>query len=186
MVERNPWWNNVSGPFPEAYGCVGVKADGGGSMRGRGIVGKMVIHRAVNNRDAAAIKAAIEAGDDVNEVEAAGNTPLHNAAYEGWVEGAELLLQLGAKINASNNAGDTPWHWASNMGHTDVCDFLVKNGAKKQQGQVIVPEHIPKVKEFYTSGEAPDHPLPSQEFMAWRKAEDDAYAKEQEQLIPGM
>jgi ankyrin repeat protein len=33
----------------------------------------------------------------------AGNTPLHNAAYEGWQEGAELLLKLGAKINASNN-----------------------------------------------------------------------------------
>ena len=39
------------------------------------------------------------------EVEAAGNTPLHNAAYEGWQEGVELLLSLGAKVNASNNAG---------------------------------------------------------------------------------
>lgn len=51
----------------------------------------------------------VDAGVIVNEVEAAGNTPLHSAAYEGWLEGAELLLQLGAKVNASNNAGDTPW-----------------------------------------------------------------------------
>ena len=47
----------------------------------------------------------MEAGHSVVEVEAAGNTPLHNAAYEGWQEGVELLLSLGAKVNASNNAG---------------------------------------------------------------------------------
>ena len=34
----------------------------------------------------------------ITEVEAAGNTPLHAAAYEGWVEGVKLLLELGAKV----------------------------------------------------------------------------------------
>ena len=62
----------------------------------------------------------------MNEVEAAGNTALHFAAYEGWAEGIELLLSLGAKVNASNNAGDRPWHWAQNMGHDDIQDLLVK------------------------------------------------------------
>ena len=33
-MERNPWYKNVEGPFPAQYGCVGVKEDGGGSMRG--------------------------------------------------------------------------------------------------------------------------------------------------------
>ncbi len=116
----------------------------------------------------------------MNEVEAAGNTPLHSAAYEGWIEGAELLLSLGAKVNASNNAGDRAWHWAQNMDHEDMMAFLVKvcptpgggasymemlmgiagagtiakvmecacmqNGAKTAQGDVLVPDHIPKVK----------------------------------------
>lgn len=35
----------------------------------------------------AAILKAVEEGHDVNEVEAAGNTPLHFACYEGWLEG---------------------------------------------------------------------------------------------------
>ena len=67
---------------------------------------------------------AVDDGENVNEVEAAGSTPLHNAAYEGWLQGAELLLSLGAKIDASNNAGDRPWHWARNMGHADMMDVL--------------------------------------------------------------
>lgn len=75
-------------------------------------------------RRAAAIVDAVDGGESVNEVEAAGNTPLHHAAYEGWLQGAELLLSLGAHINASNNAGDRPWHWARNMGHTDLIEML--------------------------------------------------------------
>ena len=39
----------------------------------------------------------MDAGENVNEVEAAGNTPLHCAAYEGWLEGIELLIKIGAK-----------------------------------------------------------------------------------------
>ena len=66
----------------------------------------------------------VEAHENVNEVEGAGNTPLHCAAYEGWAEGVQLLLSLGAKVNASNNAGDRPWHWARNMDHPDVMELL--------------------------------------------------------------
>lgn len=73
---------------------------------------------------AAAVVDAVDGGESVNEVEAAGSTPLHHAAYEGWLQGAELLLSLGAHINASNNAGDRPWHWARNMGHADVMEML--------------------------------------------------------------
>lgn len=35
----------------------------------------------------AAITKAAEEGHDINEVEGAGNTPLHFACYEGWLEG---------------------------------------------------------------------------------------------------
>ena len=113
MTEIEPWYKRVSGPFPLKYGCVGVKEDGGGSMRGRGVVGPMKIHRAVFRRDENLIRDLIEKEKmDVNEVEAAGNTPLFNAAYDNWVEGIDLLVSLVAKVNASNNAGDTAYRWA--------------------------------------------------------------------------
>jgi ankyrin repeat protein len=50
------------------------------------------------------------------------------------------------QVNASNNAGDTPWHWATNMGWSEMAALLERNGASKQKGQVLVPEHVPKVK----------------------------------------
>ena len=72
MVEANPWWKNVPtdrGELPDSYGCVGVNPHGGGSMAGKGVVGTMRLHRAVNCRNMAALEAALAAGDDVNEVE---------------------------------------------------------------------------------------------------------------------
>lgn len=52
MVEKNPWWRNCPGPYPKWDGPIGCKEDGGGCHRGQGLVGKMLIHRAVNNHDA--------------------------------------------------------------------------------------------------------------------------------------
>lgn len=54
-MEKNPWWQNLqpAGPLPVWEGRpVGVKADGGGSVRGQGRIGGMRLHRAVCNRDA--------------------------------------------------------------------------------------------------------------------------------------
>ncbi|CEG00515.1 Ankyrin repeat [Ostreococcus tauri] len=172
-TEIEPWYKRVKGPFPETYGCVGVKADGGGSMRGRGTVGTMRVHRATFNRDEAKIRALVEAGDSVNEVDAAGSTPIMCAAYEGWVRGIDVLVELGAKVNASNNAGDTAYHWAQNMDWKDIMERLKHHGADPEYlGQVIVPEHIPKVKDFYDGDEGQEHPKPSQEFLDYQNERD--------------
>lgn len=173
MVEKNPWYTRVEGPFPEKYGCVGIKPDGGGSMRGRGSVGPMKLHHAIMNRDMDLALKLIAAGQDVNEVEGAGNTPLHFAAYEGWCQGIEMLVTKGAKINASNNAGDSPWIWAANMCDDEAKDMLEKLGADPSyRGRVIVPEHIPKVKDFYELPDGKEHPKPSLEFLEQKREED--------------
>jgi hypothetical protein len=49
-MEKNPWWTRLEGPFPTWEGPKGVKADGGGNIRGQGIIGSMKLHRATNNR----------------------------------------------------------------------------------------------------------------------------------------
>jgi hypothetical protein len=60
-MEKDPWWQNVQGPFPTWKGPKGVKVDGGGSTRGQGRVGRMLLHRAVFNRakDGAGREAAV-------------------------------------------------------------------------------------------------------------------------------
>lgn len=186
MVEKNPWWHNVSGPFLIWQGPVGVKEDGGGCTRGHGRVGNMIVHRACCNRDLQAIVDAVDSGESVNEVEAAGNTPLHHAAYEGWLQGAELLLSLGAHINASNNAGDRPWHWARNMGHADAMEMLEQNGAATEQGKVLVADHIPKVKDFFQKDCWRHHPKPYADYMEMKQKQDEEFAASKKKLIPGM
>lgn len=54
-MEKNPWYKNVEGPYLQWKGPVGVKEDGGGSTRGRGRIGPMVVHRAACNRDTAGV-----------------------------------------------------------------------------------------------------------------------------------
>jgi hypothetical protein len=49
-MEKNPWWQNVQGPFLVWEGPKGVKPDGGGNIRGQGRVGDMKLHRAAHNR----------------------------------------------------------------------------------------------------------------------------------------
>jgi len=185
MTEIDPWYNRVKGPFPEKYGCVGVKEDGGGSMRGRGTVGPMKIHRAVFNRDEDAVRAIIASGEgDVNEVDGAGVTPIMCAAYEGWARGIDVLCELGAKVNASNNAGDTAYMWAETMANDDVIERLKHHGVDiNYVGQVIVPEHIPKVREFYDSEEGQKHPKPSEEYLEYQREQDAVMQKATDEAL---
>ena len=81
-----------------------------------------------------ALAAALAAGANPNEVEAAGTTPLHCAAYGGWEAGVRTLVAAGAKVAASNNAGDRAWHWAVNMGHEKVAAVLVEVSGEREKG----------------------------------------------------
>ena len=233
MVESSPWYKNLPldrGELPESYGSVGVKKDGGGSMAGRGRVGPMRLHRACNLRDMAALQAALDAGDDVNEVEAVrgagglrerrGKRALNRPPPPGGQHAAPQRLLRGlagghhlpagpgrqgerhqhracpgrrgvtprgtASRLALPQAGDSPWHWADAMGQTDALKLLERAGAAAETGDVIVPEHVDKIKEFYASDGGLTHPLPSKEFMNWRAEADAHYAHEQTSLIPGL
>ena len=58
------------------------------------------------------------------------STPLHDAAYNGHVEIANLLLQNGAELNARRDNGDTPLHDAADKGHVEITRLLLQNGAE--------------------------------------------------------
>ncbi|WP_374696027.1 ankyrin repeat domain-containing protein [Spiroplasma endosymbiont of Polydrusus formosus] len=77
------------------------------------------------------IKFLLENGADINARNNDGNTPLHNAAKNGYLNVVKLLLENGADINAINN--DDPWvtplDEAAINGNIAVVKFLLENKA---------------------------------------------------------
>lgn len=67
---------------------------------------------------------------DLGEIYEGGETHLHRAAWEGNVEGVEILVMRGADVNAVNSAGLTPLYWAILQGHMDVVRLLIESGAE--------------------------------------------------------
>ena len=64
--------------------------------------------------------------EDVNQVDDAGWTPLHNAVENGNLRAIELLLAaLGINVNQVNDAGFTPLHKAVQMGNLDAIELLL-------------------------------------------------------------
>jgi ankyrin repeat protein len=59
-------------------------------------------------RSAEAVKAALEAGNDVNASNRAGDTALHSAAMMGYEPVVQLLADSGANLNVKNKRGNTP------------------------------------------------------------------------------
>jgi len=67
---------------------------------------------------------------DVNFKYPVGETLLHCAAKEGYLEMMDILLvELGADINAKSIWGDTPLDWAFMNNKIDAIKFLLSKGA---------------------------------------------------------
>ena len=75
----------------------------------------------------------LSAGEDVNEKDENGGTPLQVATYEGHKEIAELLIAKGADVNAKNNYGGTPLDGASSLDRPKIADLLRKHGGKTKK-----------------------------------------------------
>ena len=63
-----------------------------------------------------------------------GWTPLHNTAWHGQKEVAELLIANGADVNAKGTVrtkvgGVTPLHIAADKGHKEIAELLIAAGA---------------------------------------------------------
>ncbi|MHB0938778.1 MAG: ankyrin repeat domain-containing protein [Armatimonadota bacterium] len=66
---------------------------------------------------------------DVTARDAEGRTPLHEAAFHGYIATVRQLLQQQAEVNARDDQQRTPGHWCAFKGHLHVVKALVDGGA---------------------------------------------------------
>ncbi len=88
-----------------------------------------VLQRAVLAGDVNALKAALEAGADVNARDARGWTALMHAANKGYAPMVESLIEAKAEVDARAADGATALFMAAAHGHSAVVDLLTKAGA---------------------------------------------------------
>lgn len=85
---------------------------------------------AAKARDAAAVKALLTTGADVNATHGDGMTALHWAASHGDAAMTQMLLAAGGNIRATTRLGGiTPLHMAGEGGHAQVVSALIAAGA---------------------------------------------------------
>lgn len=72
---------------------------------------------------------ALEPDQEVlNERDNTGNTVLHYAALNGWLEIVEQLIQLGADVNRTDPKGFTALYYADRERHTKIVARLTREG----------------------------------------------------------
>ncbi|XP_076442139.1 uncharacterized protein LOC143281086 [Babylonia areolata] len=69
---------------------------------------------------------------DINGINDAGLTPLHQAVLEGNYQAAKLLISHGADVNKTDTDSWTPLHAACAEGHADIVRYLLFKGARKE------------------------------------------------------
>ena len=85
---------------------------------------------AARTGDAAAVRALLQTGAEVNAARGDGITALHLAAEHGHAEAARTLLDAGAAVERGTRIGHyTPLHLAARGGHGDVVALLLDAGA---------------------------------------------------------
>src|SRR5215216_4578771 len=86
---------------------------------------------AARKGDAAAVKAFLDKGTDVNAKTLYGATALAYACDKGHIEVVKLLIERGADVNVRDTFyGEVPIGWASSKGHTEIVKLLLDKGAR--------------------------------------------------------
>jgi ankyrin repeat protein len=79
----------------------------------------------------------------VNSKDNDGNTPLHDAAFNGYNNVCAFMILKGAEVDAKNNDKATALHFAAFKGHADVVKLLISKGANvnSQKSKRLTPLH---------------------------------------------
>ncbi len=84
---------------------------------------------AILQEDFAAVQNLIHQGDDVNQLDEYGFTPLIEAAIANNIEISKFLLRAGADVNLTDATGGSALHWAAENNNLDLTKILLKAGA---------------------------------------------------------
>jgi ankyrin repeat protein len=84
--------------------------------------------KAVKNNDVASVRALIQQGIDVNELDVNKDAPLIMAAYKGYTDIVKLLLEAGADVAVVDpNMKATALHAAAYAGHAEAAKLLIEH-----------------------------------------------------------
>ena len=87
------------------------------------------LHWAAEQNDKEMLRLLLDSGEDVNQVNKWGRTPLHEAARSGRSAGVQMLLAAGADVGAKDKKGLTPLHMAARLKNEGAVRLLLAAGA---------------------------------------------------------
>jgi ankyrin repeat protein len=97
--------------------------------------GGTALHGAMFKHNAEIVLLLLDHGWDVNAIGPAnGYTPLHDAVWSNYLEGAKILVEKGADPTIKNQAGETAWEKASKEGKKEIAEFLQQVADKGSGG----------------------------------------------------
>jgi ankyrin repeat protein len=85
--------------------------------------------KAVFQGSLTAVKAAIKEGENINEKDRDGRTPLFQAVTDGNIAIVSELLDNGAEVNARDKSQETPLHFAAREHQIEIAKLLLNRGA---------------------------------------------------------
>ncbi|ODQ45530.1 hypothetical protein PICMEDRAFT_28173, partial [Pichia membranifaciens NRRL Y-2026] len=129
------------------------------SRAGRDASGRTLLQRMCAKGNIDEVRRLIEEGQNINDADFAGITPLHEAALEGHYEITKILLENGADINIQSGQmdKDTPLIDAVSNLHYKVVQLLLTRGAnpniQNAQGQNTFDVLESTIKEYEDDNE---------------------------------
>ncbi len=82
------------------------------------------LNKAAQSGLAEAVKTLVNAGANLEAVNASGHTPLHEAVAEGETESVRILVRAGADITARTPKGASPAELSADSGREDAAEVL--------------------------------------------------------------
>jgi ankyrin repeat protein len=80
-------------------------------------------------RDLAGVREAIKRGDDVDDLDRDGRTPLFISVMDGEFDISSDLINAGANVNAGDKNLETPLHFAARKYQVASAKLLLERGA---------------------------------------------------------